>query len=168
MKHYLLTTILAWCFFPFNTPETNLQQNKKAETEISCYNNEIKLNSNQRIVISYTFNKKSSKTLKIKSYKLNESQIKDSTSLIKIPLRLRGSKDFIIDFNTMIFNGTDQTFLIINNPFNDTLIYKAKLYLPAANYYAETSVWPVKPNIPEIEHWKYPIEQILLYDFKLK
>ena len=68
----------------------------------------------------------------------------------------------------MEFSGLDdKPTLSTQNPFTKDLSFRALARHKGRKSYFETSVWPVKAGISGIELWQEPIEELVLFDFKL-
>jgi hypothetical protein len=76
--------------------------------------------------------------------------------------------EMTFNFTFMENDGKKNIVLVINNPFNKMMYYKAKIKVPKRTGYEETSIMPIYPGIFTIEMWPYEIESIILYDFELK
>lgn len=59
--------------------------------------------------------------------------------------------------------------MVIDNPFDELLVYKAGMVSPG-NFEEvhKTSTCPVGPHISTSEHWQDPILELLLFDFRLE
>lgn len=121
----------------------------------------IKLFAGQRITISQNVNQ-------LTLIDTARSRIVDMNFMPRI-LEQNAEKNICLDFNIVAGeDGKPNTILLVNNPFKDTLTYKAKIYSSKTNSYEETSIWDVSPGVSGLEHWPYAIGDIILYDFKLK
>jgi len=61
----------------------------------------------------------------------------------------------------------DNLILSTKNPFPKDLKFRALARLKGRKDYFETSIEPVKSGIFGIELWQDPIEELILFDFKL-
>lgn len=166
MKRKYLLLLL---FFP---PAISFSQDSTAykfgiaENKVIYSGSTIKIFAGQKISISAD-----NKTGKLGSLKLIDSGRTQiiNMNLISRVLQQNGEKNISIDFNIIQQDdGKSHSFLIVNNPYKEALTYKAKIYSRRDNSYIETSIWDVSPGISGIEHWPYPIADIILYDFSLK
>ena len=57
--------------------------------------------------------------------------------------------------------------LKVESPFTGVLKYRLGMMLPSGDNLLKTSSWPLHEGIPVIEHWPYPIFQIVATDFEL-
>lgn len=57
--------------------------------------------------------------------------------------------------------------LTTKNPFPKDLKFRALMRLKGAKDYVETSIVPVKSGLFGIELWQDPIEELVLFEFKL-
>ena len=67
------------------------------------------------------------------------------------------------DFSKM----DDNLMLTTNNPFSKDLKFRALARLKGRKDYFETSIVPVKSGLFGIELWQDPIEELILFEFKL-
>lgn len=143
--------------YQLNTPENRFIYSK----------NTIKLFINQRYSV-----KTKDDDGKIEIEKISDSTQSNITGLNfgSVLFKQNSEKNICIDFNVVDDENSRSKFesvLIINNPFKNTLKYKAKIFSNKDGGYIETSVWDVKPGISTIETWPYKIYDIILYDFAL-
>ena len=61
----------------------------------------------------------------------------------------------------------DTLFLTTKNPYPRDLQFRALARLKGRKDYFETSIVPVKSGLFGIEVWQDPIEELILFDFKL-
>ena len=61
----------------------------------------------------------------------------------------------------------DNLILLTNNPFPKDLKFRALARLKGRKNYFETSIVPVRSGLLSIELWQDPIEELILFDFKL-
>lgn len=64
-------------------------------------------------------------------------------------------------------NERDMPLLVIRNAFPRTLEFRAAMKLKGRKDYIETSILPVGSNMSNYESWSDPIEELVLFDFKL-
>ena len=57
--------------------------------------------------------------------------------------------------------------LIVKNRFSKILRYRAAARLKGRKEYVETSIVPVMAGLFSFENWQDPIEELILFDFKL-
>jgi hypothetical protein len=57
--------------------------------------------------------------------------------------------------------------LTTKNPFAKDFVFRAAAKYKGRKTYIETSIVPVKAGIFGIETWRDPIEELLLFEFKL-
>src|SRR5947209_5626699 len=69
---------------------------------------------------------------------------------------------------TFDFRKMDENLLLTTkNPFPKDLKFRALARLKGRKDYFETSIVPVKSGLFSIELWQDPIEELVLFDFKL-
>jgi hypothetical protein len=61
----------------------------------------------------------------------------------------------------------DMLFLITRNPFAKDMKFRALARHEGRKDYLETSIVPVKAGLLSFELWQEPIEELVLFDFKL-
>jgi hypothetical protein len=61
----------------------------------------------------------------------------------------------------------DNLILVTKNPFRKDLKFRAAARLKGRKDYFETSIVPVKAGLVSFELWQDPIEELVLFDFKL-
>ena len=61
----------------------------------------------------------------------------------------------------------DNLVLTTKNPFSKDLKFRALARIKGRKDYFETSIVPVKSGLFSIELWQDPIEELVLFDFKL-
>jgi hypothetical protein len=61
----------------------------------------------------------------------------------------------------------DNLMLVSKNPFRKDLKFRAGARLKGHKEYFETSIVPVKAGLLGFELWQDPIEELVLFDFKL-
>ena len=61
----------------------------------------------------------------------------------------------------------DMLILHIKNGFSRTLRVRCLMHLKAQQAYAETSILPIPAGLGDFESWRDPIEELILFDFKL-
>src|SRR4051794_12803223 len=61
----------------------------------------------------------------------------------------------------------DNLILMTKNPFSKDLKFRALARVKGRKDYFETSIVPVKSGLFGIELWQDPIEELVLFDFKL-
>lgn len=69
----------------------------------------------------------------------------------------------VFDFNKL----EDSLALTTKNPFPKDLKFRALMRLKGQKDYVETSIVPVKSGLFGIELWQDPIEELVLFEFKL-
>jgi hypothetical protein len=66
------------------------------------------------------------------------------------------------------FKKDDQLLMLtVQNPFPKALRYRAAARLKGRKEYVETSIIPVMAGLLSFESWQDPIEELILFDFKL-
>jgi len=65
------------------------------------------------------------------------------------------------------FGNDTKTLLIIKNGLKVSLKYNAKIKVGGKDYFENTSVEPLFPNVKSIEEWPYNIDEISLSDFSV-
>lgn len=65
------------------------------------------------------------------------------------------------------FGSDTKTLLIIKNGLKVSLKYAAKIKVGGKDYFENTSVEPLFPNVKSIEEWPYDIDEITLSDFSI-
>lgn len=83
-------------------------------------------------------------------FKLNDS-IAGSTKAVRIKLTGKSAMGSVLE---------------IFNPYDRPFIYKAYLYNFKKKKYIEANVYPVQPKMGTREMWDFPIENILINQFK--
>ncbi|MGG5505804.1 MULTISPECIES: hypothetical protein [unclassified Myroides] len=61
-----------------------------------------------------------------------------------------------------------QTILVVKNPFDQKLKYKAMMFTPTHQDWAKTSILPVEPKLLGYEMWPHAIVTLVLDNWKLK
>ena len=61
----------------------------------------------------------------------------------------------------------DMLILATENPFSKDFKFRALMRVEGRKALAETSIVPVKPKLVNFELWQDPIEELILFDFKL-
>jgi hypothetical protein len=75
------------------------------------------------------------------------------------------AKPEIVHFD---FSKKDEDLMLTTqNPFSKNFVFRADARYKGRTTYLETSIVPVKAGIFGIETWRDPIEELLLFDFKL-
>lgn len=78
-------------------------------------------------------------------------------------------KTIVVDFQQVTKGKVhEQMILIIDNPFDKQIYYKAKMNLMKNNRWVNTSVYPVMPRLKSIEMWPDFITSLALVGFELK
>ena len=135
----------------------------KASNKFVYAENTVKIFAGQQISISLN-NKKI-----LKLIDKGESKITDMSKMTLNVLKQNGEKNIIVDYNILKQDdGTFMTFLIVNNPFEQPLSYKAKMFSKKTNTYVETNVLDIQPGISGVETWPYAIPNFGLYDFTVQ
>lgn len=57
--------------------------------------------------------------------------------------------------------------LHVQNPFSQTLRMRCLMRLKGQEGYVETSILPIPAKLGDFEAWRDPIEELVLFDFKL-
>jgi hypothetical protein len=71
---------------------------------------------------------------------------------------------------TVTFDFSDQGKILIlstKNSFSKTLNFRALMRFKGRSKYVETSIIPVRAGISSFESWTDPIDDLILFDFKL-
>jgi len=69
---------------------------------------------------------------------------------------------------TFDFSGKDKILtLITHNPYPKTLRFRALMRMKGRSTYVETTILPIPAKLMSGESWGDPIEDLILFDFKL-
>jgi hypothetical protein len=143
--------------------------NLSKEDSKIVYSNTIKVFLGQKCLITpITI---SGKITKFELISSNLSDLKSMADISKRALEIYGKSivkenQLYVEFNLVIEkqSGTNSV-LIVNNPWDRSIIYKAKIFNKKNKSYEETSINRILPGTAGIETWPYEIESIILYDF---
>ena len=75
----------------------------------------------------------------------------------------KGEIELSLDFR----KEKDISLLIIRNKFEKTLRFRALARLQGSGEIFETTILPIESNMSNYESWPDPIEELVLFDFKL-
>jgi hypothetical protein len=141
---------------------------EKAANRFIYTGNVIRIFDGQRICI---LSEKDADDGSLKNFQLADSgssRFGSAEEVMTNVVRQNNEKNICIDYKIVPDKNRKSTYLVVNNPYKQTLYYKAKIFSVKTNTYVETSIYPVEPGISGIEHWPYAIDDIVLYDFVLK
>ncbi|MDX5347117.1 MAG: hypothetical protein LPK19_07700 [Hymenobacteraceae bacterium] len=98
---------------------------------------------------------------------LDEQKSKPTKSLLQLLSSDSKEKNFTLEFTILEMGKRKTPVLVVKNPYDKRLIYKAKIQKKGATDFVETSIAPVVPSIASIEQWNEDLQNIILYDFEL-
>jgi hypothetical protein len=80
-----------------------------------------------------------------------------------------GENAATVTFSSKVISGKGAKIvsLITRHPFPKTLVFRALIRLQGEKEYKETSIVPVGKGLAGGESWSDPVEEIVLFDFKL-
>ena len=148
-KRFFILQLVLLLFLAPVLKSQNIEDVKKEENKF-IYSDEIKLFPGDQILVEAT---------------LNGNQLTDFKRVSTIS---DSSRTIVFRFSYEKFGSDLASQLRVDNPFSNTLEYKAKIRTEPWRMYSGTSIMPVIRKVYGIEIWPYKIESIILYDFTLR